>query len=95
MNAFTLDDLRTIMRESAGELEIDALTVDVANTCYVDLGYDSLALLEVTARIKQTLNVAVPDAALVCSATPAATVTAVNLVLSERTERGDHVERVA
>jgi act minimal PKS acyl carrier protein len=76
---FTLDDLRAIMRQSAGEFEVDS--VDVANTSYADLGYDSLALLEVTARIRQIADVQVPDDAVAATSTPATTVAAVNSLL--------------
>jgi minimal PKS acyl carrier protein len=81
MSVFTLDDLRVIMRQSAGELEVDGPGVDIAQTSYVDLGYDSLALLEITAKIKQSLSVQVPDDAVASTATPAATVAAVNQLL--------------
>jgi minimal PKS acyl carrier protein len=84
MNPFTLNDLRVIMRESAGELEVDARDADLAETSYSDLGYDSLALLDVTARIRQALDVHLPEEAVACTATPAATVAAVNLLVSQR-----------
>jgi len=84
MSVFTLDDLRVIMRQSAGELEVDGPGIDIAQLSYVELGYDSLALLEISARIKQNLSVQVPDDTVATTATPAATVAAVNeLLLSQ------------
>jgi act minimal PKS acyl carrier protein len=80
MSVFTLDDFRAVMREAAGELEVGS--ADVAGTSYVDLGYDSLALLEIAARIKQILSIQVPDDAVAPTATPAETVAAVNLLLA-------------
>jgi acyl carrier protein len=82
MSVFTLDDLRAVMREAAGELELDGPGVDIAQTSYLDLGYDSLALLEISARIKQILSIQVPDEAVAGTATPAVTVTAVNALLT-------------
>jgi len=81
VSVFTMDDLRTIMRESAGECEVRSPGIDIAQTSYEDLGYDSLALLEVTARIKQNLGVQPPDEAIAKTSTPAETVAAVNELL--------------
>ena len=61
MIVFTLSELRTIMRQAAGEVDPGT---EVADVRYADLGYDSLALLEITAKIKQCLGVEVPDAPL-------------------------------
>jgi minimal PKS acyl carrier protein len=82
MSVFTLDELRTIMRQSAGAWEGAEHDADVADTCYSDLGYDSLALLEIAGKIEQTQGVQVPEDLVVCTATPAATVAAVNQLLA-------------
>jgi act minimal PKS acyl carrier protein len=78
MSDFTLAELRTIMRQAAGELDPGA---DVAEVRYADLGYDSLALLEITAKIKQNRGVEVPEEFVAGTATPATTVAAVNRLL--------------
>jgi act minimal PKS acyl carrier protein len=80
MERFTIAELTVIMKQAAGEVEVGDR--DVADVTYLDLGYDSLALLEISARIKQTLGVQVPDAALTTSATPADTVAAVNQLIA-------------
>ena len=80
MRVFTLAELRTIMRDAAGEVEVGG--GDVAQRSYGELGYDSLALLEVSARIKQALGIEAPDSALETSSTPAETVEAVNALLA-------------
>lgn len=80
MHVFSMVHLRTIMREAAGEVEVG--DADVALTSYLDLGYDSLAMLEISAKIKQGFGVAVSDAAVAVTATPAMTVAAVNEVLA-------------
>lgn len=78
MSMFTMADLRVILRQAAGEVE---LADDVEHTAYVDLGLDSLALLEITAKIKQSRGVEVPDAYVSATSTPAETVAAVNALL--------------
>ena len=76
---FTMAQLRTIMRDAAGEVSVR--DSDVPKTSYLDLGYDSLACLEISARIKQGLGIQVPDVAVTPAATPAMTVAAVNELL--------------
>ena len=61
---FTLDQLRSIMRRCAGVDESVDLDGDVADATFAELGYDSLAVLEITAQIRQELGVAVPDGAI-------------------------------
>lgn len=80
MRVFSMEELHTIMREAAGEVDVGDF--DLAETSYVDLGYDSLALLEVSARIKQVLGIEVPDGAVAVTATPSVTVAAVNQLLA-------------
>jgi act minimal PKS acyl carrier protein len=59
--AFTLSDLREVMRACAGESKSVDLNGDIADTTFVDLGYDSLALLEMTVRVGNRLGVVIPD----------------------------------
>jgi acyl carrier protein len=55
------DDLRSILVEAAGSLEGAELSPEIIDADLYDLGYDSLALLEVSARIKQRYAVEIPD----------------------------------
>jgi len=75
---FTLDQLRSIMRRCAGVDESVDLDGDVADATFAELGYDSLAVLEITAQIRQELGVAVPDGAIEELTTPRHIVTYVN-----------------
>ncbi|MDG4820757.1 acyl carrier protein [Asanoa sp. WMMD1127] len=75
---FTIDDVRRIMREAAGEAESSSLDGDIGDVTFTDLGYDSLALLELAARVQQEYGVPMPDEALEHMQTPAETVTYVN-----------------
>lgn len=55
------DDLRSILVEAAGSTEEAELSQETIDTDLYDLGYDSLALLEMAARIKQRFAVEIPD----------------------------------
>ncbi|MET8426896.1 acyl carrier protein [Nocardia sp. NPDC004860] len=73
---FTLDDLRRILREGSGETgELDG---DIEHIEFEALGYESLALLETTGRIKREFGVALDDDAVVAATTPGALVALVN-----------------
>ena len=82
---FTIKDLRRIMHESAGEgdgADVDVATMD---TEFIQLGYESLALLETGSRIEREFGIKLDDSALFDSPTPRALIEAVNeqLVLPE------------
>ncbi len=47
----TVDDLRRILADCAGEEEGFSLSGDIRHASFGDLGYDSLALMEIAARI--------------------------------------------
>jgi act minimal PKS acyl carrier protein len=54
---------------------------DIADMDFEELGYDSLALLELSARIKQILGVEVPEGDM---KTPGGTVRLINAMVSGR-----------
>ena len=65
MRELTLNDLRKILEESSGEAEdFDWDRADTLDTPFDEIGYDSLALLEVTARVQQEFKVRIPDEAV-------------------------------
>ncbi|MEW1956726.1 acyl carrier protein [Kineococcus sp. NPDC059986] len=68
----TLTDLTALLRECAGEEEGVDLDGDVLDVDFADLGYDSLALLQVISRIKRDFGVSVPDDAAATADTPRA-----------------------
>jgi len=53
----TLADLQDIMRECAGEDESAQSLEQAPDEAFIDLGYDSLALLETQARVKREYGV--------------------------------------
>ncbi|MBB5080433.1 acyl carrier protein [Nonomuraea endophytica] len=61
MTVFTLDDLRRIMREAAGEGDAVDLDGDILDTPFGDLDYDSLAVLEMTVRVEREFGVKLGD----------------------------------
>ncbi|MFG2193322.1 acyl carrier protein [Streptomyces sp. NPDC048639] len=77
---FTIDDLRRILREGAGE-EAD-LDGDIADVTFEELGYESLALLETGVRIGREYGIELEDATLTDVETPRQLVDAVNEQLS-------------
>lgn len=70
MTNLTIDALRRILVECAGESDYADLHGDIADVSFENLGYDSLALMEAAARIKRQWGVAVPDQELVELKTP-------------------------
>lgn len=63
-NSFTLDDLRKLMSGCAGIDDSVDLDSDIGNITFDDLGYDSLAVMEITAVLKNELGVAIPEDAV-------------------------------
>jgi act minimal PKS acyl carrier protein len=78
----TIDDLKKIMRECAGEDDAVSLEGDILDTSFLDLGYDSLALLETAALVKRQYGVTVSDEDLHGIETPRAFLEKVNSVLA-------------
>lgn len=71
---FTIDDLVRILRESAGVDEAAPLDGAALDASFEDLGYDSLALLETSSRIKREFGVELLDELLTIDRTPNALV---------------------
>ncbi|MDX6361930.1 MAG: minimal acyl carrier protein [Streptomyces sp.] len=74
----TLADLTRMLRESAGEEEGVDLDGDVIDTPFLELGYDSLALLQVIGEIQREYGISVPDDAVVDAETPGALLALIN-----------------
>ncbi|WP_430790418.1 acyl carrier protein [Actinoplanes sp. G11-F43] len=70
----TLDDIRRLLRESGGVDESVDIDGDIADTELSALGYDSLAVLEMCARIEQQYGVKIPEEELTGLTTPAAVI---------------------
>ncbi|WP_067794032.1 acyl carrier protein [Actinomadura formosensis] len=83
MSAFTLEDLKAVMRSAAGEDESLNLDGDILGVDFAALGYDSLALMEAASRLQRDLGVELPEEEVADAATPAAFLTLVNDRLAE------------
>jgi act minimal PKS acyl carrier protein len=71
MDALTLDQLRGIMRDCIGADEEVDLDGDIADRQFTELGYDSLAVLELFTRVEDAYRVRIPDEASETIGTPA------------------------
>ncbi|GLW48197.1 actinorhodin polyketide synthase acyl carrier protein [Streptomyces sp. NBRC 14336] len=77
-SGFTLADLLRLLSESAGVPEgIDLEADDVVDTPFYRLGYDSLALLQVTGRLKREYGLLLPDTIVADAPTPRALLTVI------------------
>lgn len=74
----TFEDLKRILRESAGADENVDLDGDVLDTDFDDLGYDSLALLETASRIAVEYGITVDDDVATEARTPRGLLEVVN-----------------
>ncbi|GAB2943180.1 acyl carrier protein [Nonomuraea fastidiosa] len=70
MKPLTLADLAAILREVAGEDETTPLEGDFADVPFSDLGYDSIAVLEMAARLSRDYGVHLSDDDVLGPATP-------------------------
>jgi act minimal PKS acyl carrier protein len=82
MRLRSIKDLRRILRESAGEGDGADLDVATIDTEFIELGYESLALLETGGRIEREFGIKLDDSTLFDSATPRDLIDAVNEQLS-------------
>jgi act minimal PKS acyl carrier protein len=78
MEKFTLEDLRETMRSSAGIDEGVDLDGDIADVEFTDLGYDSLAVLELASQVQRRYGVRIPDEAVTEMPTPRKAVDFIN-----------------
>ncbi|MEV6399193.1 acyl carrier protein [Streptomyces sp. NPDC051907] len=84
MSEFTLVELAGKLRECAGESEgVDLDSEAVLDVPFIDLGYDSLALLQVTGVIKRERGVDLSDDAVVEAETPRILLKMINASLPE------------
>jgi act minimal PKS acyl carrier protein len=83
MQEITLTELREILTECAGEDESVDLGGEIMDTPFAELGYDSLALIETAARIKQRFGVAIEDDEVAELETPREIISVVNESLVE------------
>ncbi|MFR9728424.1 acyl carrier protein [Saccharopolyspora sp. MS10] len=74
----TQAELVRAIRAAAGDSELADLDGDIADRDFVELGYDSVALLEVAAVLRRTHGIALPPDTVAEATTPAALLRVVN-----------------
>jgi minimal PKS acyl carrier protein len=61
MTRYRADQLTSLMTSAAGEPEGGQQDGRLLNTSFTELGYDSLAVLEITGRIHKTWGIEIPE----------------------------------
>ncbi|MFF5924073.1 acyl carrier protein [Streptomyces flavochromogenes] len=61
MATFTQADLVGHIRQAAGEDEGFDLDGDIADITFADMGYDSVAMVEVTLQVERELGIGLPE----------------------------------
>jgi acyl carrier protein len=74
----TINELRLILRESAGEPEGVDLDGDIEDAVFADLGYDSISMLEVAGRIERDHGLRLDDDVITSAQTPRELLAGVN-----------------
>jgi act minimal PKS acyl carrier protein len=83
MPEFTLTELVSALRASAGEDEEVDLDGDVLDVPFDDLGYDSLALFNTVGRIERERGISLSDDVVGQAATPRALISEINAAISQ------------
>jgi minimal PKS acyl carrier protein len=79
---FSLEDLRRVLFAAAGPPEGIEFDSRVLDTALEQLGYESLARLEIARRIEREYAIALEDAAVMDAETPRAVLDVVNVALA-------------
>lgn len=82
MREMTLDDLTRVIRATVGVDDSVDLNADIRDTQFTDLGYDSLALLEVVSRLEKEFPASVPEEKISDLRTPRELIDFVNAQLT-------------
>lgn len=83
MRKLTVEDLKRIMRQCAGDDGGGAMDGDITEVGFDELGYDSLALLETAGQIQREYGVTLAEERLPEITTPGAFVDLVNELLEQ------------
>lgn len=88
MRELTIEDFKRIMRSCAGEVESLYRDAEMLDISFMDLGCDSLALLEAAAMVWREYGVALADEDLDVHETPRAFLDKVNGILVTKQSAG-------
>jgi act minimal PKS acyl carrier protein len=84
MPGFKLDDLLELTRNHAGEPDEFELDEQIVDVMFEQLGYDSVALLEVLNQIRSQYGIDLSDETMNRTKTPREVLDAVNAVIEQR-----------
>jgi act minimal PKS acyl carrier protein len=84
MSQFALTDLIRILRACAGEEQPGVLDGDILDSTFSDLGYDSVAVLQVISLVEREYGIQLADETVADAPTPLHLIDAVGSALSER-----------
>lgn len=83
MARITLDDLKKMLTKAGGEgADVPSLDGDAVDTAFTELGYDSLAMLEVIGQLELAYDISLEDDATQTAATPRELLDLVNGLLN-------------
>lgn len=78
MNQITLFDLLQIMSTCSGTDEAVSLSEDVTDVEFLELGYDSLAVLEIVTQVQRQFGLSISDEDIETLTTPASMLEFIN-----------------
>ncbi|WP_329277700.1 acyl carrier protein [Streptomyces sp. NBC_01451] len=78
--SMTFEDLKAVMSRCTGE--VDDLRADNLDAAFTDIGYDSLAVLEIASQIQREYSLQIPDEAIEGMNSPQDVIDYVNASLS-------------
>lgn len=81
-STMTFEDLKAIVSRCVGELDEVDLTEADLGTAFTEIGYDSLAVLEIASQIQREYGLQIPDEAIEAMDTPKAVIDYVNSSLA-------------
>ena len=67
MERMTTEDLRRVLRETAGEDGTAVVSEETLDTPFTDLGYDSLAIMEIVAALGKQAGIELPETEIVAA----------------------------
>jgi acyl carrier protein len=82
MSVFTLDELKVVVHEASGVTDGVSLDESALDETMRELGYDSLAVLEIASKIQRDFGIDMPDEAIEGMQTPRAILDYVNSQLT-------------
>jgi acyl carrier protein len=78
MSQLTIDELKTVMLRCSGLPDQASVAGDIRDVTFEDLGYDSLAVLEIASAMQRQYKIEISDESIETMTTPGAVLDFVN-----------------